>query len=76
MSKQPLSPNVPNHLDMYAQLRKKIVDGSISLEEIKGLYKAFAAIKLAPDRIEAIEAMNKDLHKKFLTKTSIALLPS
>jgi hypothetical protein len=62
MSKQPVDPIVPSPPDMYTQLRGKIIDGSISLEETKQLYKEFA--KISPDkaRAEAIEIMNKDLH--------------
>ncbi len=62
MSKQPVSPNVPSPPDMYTQLRGKIVDGSISLEEIKQLYEKFDEIKKSDVKAEAIEAMNKDLH--------------
>ena len=62
MSKQPENPIVLSASDMYAQLKGKIMDGSISLEETKQLYKEFAKITPAEARAKGIEAMNKDLH--------------
>ena len=62
MSKQPENPIVLSASDMYAQLKGKIMDGSISLEETKQLYKEFAKITPAKARAKGIEAMNKDLH--------------
>ena len=64
MSKQSLSPTVPVLPKMYAQLKEKIIDGSISLQETTELYKEFGKISPAQARAEAIEAMSKDLHTK------------
>jgi hypothetical protein len=62
MSKQSENPIVLNLPDMYTQLRGKIIDGSISLEETNQLYNEFAKITPAEARAKVIEAMNKDLH--------------
>ena len=64
MSKQPENPIVLSASDMYAQLKGKIMDGSISLEETKQLYNEFNKITPAQDGAKAIEAINKDLHQE------------
>jgi len=62
MSKQSENAPVPSLPARYTELRDKIMDGSISLEETKQLYNEFAKLTPAETRAKVIEAMNKDLH--------------